>query len=105
MSNPGIVILLAIVLAVGVYSWQRDITRRKAVQRFNRSMGDHSVAPASPPLGKVDRQTQAKLIRLLGGNQKTINRLLEQSRFKNSDRPEQWHWEKVLYDLERDRWR
>ncbi len=101
MSTAGIIILLGIAL-MGVYAMQRFISRKKAVERFKRSMGDFN---SSQPLGKVDRQTQTKLTRLLGGNKKTIDRLLEQSRFKNSDRPEQWHWEKVLYDLERDRWR
>ncbi len=104
MSTAGIVILLGIAL-MGVYAVQRFIFRKKAVERFKRSMGNFGDFNSSQPLGKVDRQTQNKLTRLLGGNKKTIDRLLEQSRFKNSDRPEQWHWEKVLYDLERDRWR
>ena len=105
MSTGGIIILLGIAL-MGAYFIQRFIARKKAVDRLKRSMGNfQSAAVLSQPLGKVDRQTQSKLTRLLGGNQKTIDRLLEQSRFKNSDRTEQWHWEKVLYDLERDRWR
>jgi hypothetical protein len=103
MSTTGIVILLGIAF-LGAYLGQRFMARKRAVQSFQRSMGQQG-RPEPTPTGKVDRQTQAKLTRLLGGNQKTINRLLEQSRFKNPDRPEQWHWEKVLYDLERDRWR
>lgn len=105
MSTGGIIILSGIAL-IGAYFIQRFISKKKAVARLRRSMGNFQSAPSpSQPLGKVDRQTQSKLTRLLGGNQKTIDRLLEQSRFRNSDRPEQWHWEKVLYDLERDRWR
>lgn len=105
MSTGGIIILSGIAL-MAAYFLQRFISRKKAVARLRRSVGDFSSSPSpSQPLGKVDRQTQNKLTRLLGGNQKTIDRLIEQSRFKNSDRPEQWHWEKVLYDLERDRWR
>ncbi len=107
MSTTGIVVLLGIAL-LGVYVSQRFIARRRAVQRFNRSMGNERSLIAVKKvgkIGKVDHQTQAKLQRLLGGNQKTIDRLLEQSRYRHADRPEQWHWEKVLYDLERDRWR
>jgi hypothetical protein len=101
MNTTGIVILLGVLL-VSAYFSQQFIARRSAVKRFKRSMGS---SPQFQPSGKVDRQTQSKLTRLLGGNQKTINRLVEQSRFRNPDRSEQWHWEKVLYDLERDRWR
>ncbi len=101
MNISGTIILLGCAI-ICVYAIQRFMARKIAVRRFRRSMGD---VDSFQPRGKVDRQIQAKLTRLLGGNQKTINRLLEQSRFKNSDRPEQWHWEKVLYDLERDRWR
>jgi hypothetical protein len=104
MNISGIIILLGCA-TICAYAIQRFISRRKAVHRFRRSMGNMGNFDSFQPRGKVDRQTQNKLTRLLGGNQKTINRLLEQSRFKNSDRPEQWHWEKVLYDLERDRWR
>jgi hypothetical protein len=97
MNTTGIVILLAIAV-IGAYVSQQFRARKRTIKSFQRSIDQK-------PTGKVDRRTQAKLTRLLGGNQKTINRLLEQSRFKNPDRPEQWHWEKVLYDLERDRWR
>jgi hypothetical protein len=103
MNTTGIVILLAIAV-IGAYVSQQFRARKRTIKSFQRSI-DQQSTPSSKPTGKVDRRTQAKLTRLLGGNQKTINRLLEQSRFKNPDRPEQWHWEKVLYDLERDRWR
>jgi hypothetical protein len=32
-----------------------------------------------------------------------IERLLETARRNTPDRSEQWYWEKILYDLERDR--
>ncbi|GAP99129.1 hypothetical protein NIES2104_56870 [Leptolyngbya sp. NIES-2104] len=34
---------------------------------------------------------------------KMIDRLLIHTRSRNPDRPEQWIWEKVICDLERDR--
>jgi hypothetical protein len=48
---------------------------------------------------------ERKLLKLLGGNRNTVERLIRQSRLRNPDRPADWHWEKVIYDLERDRWR
>jgi hypothetical protein len=32
-----------------------------------------------------------------------IERLLNGARLKHPDRLEQWYWEKILYDMERDR--
>jgi hypothetical protein len=48
---------------------------------------------------------ERKLLKLLGGNRNTAERLIGQSRLRNPDRSADWHWEKVIYDLERDRWR
>jgi hypothetical protein len=48
---------------------------------------------------------ERKLLKLLGGNRNTADRLIQQSRLKHPDRPADWHWEKAIYDLERDRWR
>jgi hypothetical protein len=31
-----------------------------------------------------------------------IERLLENARLRTPDKSEQWYWEKILYDLERD---
>jgi hypothetical protein len=50
-------------------------------------------------------QLERKLLKLLGGNQNTASRLIQQSRLRNPDKPADWHWEKAIYDLERDRWR
>jgi hypothetical protein len=41
----------------------------------------------------------------LGNHQPTVDRLIDQARLRNPGEAEQWYWEKVLYDLERDRWR
>ncbi len=50
-------------------------------------------------------QLERKLLKLLGGNQNTANRLILQSRRRYPDKSADWHWEKAIYDLERDRWR
>jgi hypothetical protein len=53
----------------------------------------------------VNAVTRRKLLKLLGNHQPTVNRLLQQAKLRNPGESEQWYWEKVLYDLERDRWR
>ncbi|MBD2040685.1 tetratricopeptide repeat protein [Microcoleus sp. FACHB-672] len=53
----------------------------------------------SLPSLKLER----KLINLLNGNRSAAERLIEQTRYKNPGKSENWYWEKVIYDLERDR--
>ncbi len=48
---------------------------------------------------------ERKLLKLLGGNWNTANRLIRQSQIRYPEKSVDWHWEKVIYDLERDRWR
>ena len=50
-------------------------------------------------------QLERKLLKLLGGDRNTANRLILQSRRSYPDKSADWHWEKAIYDLERDRWR
>lgn len=50
-------------------------------------------------------QLERKLIKLLGGKPKIAHRLIQQSRLRYPDKSADWHWEKAIYDLERDRWR
>jgi hypothetical protein len=91
-------VILGIILAIAaiVYIYKKI--------NPNRSLR-HGRGFRFPTFGKVDGHTRSKLTRLLGGNQKTIDRLISQCRFKYPNKSEQWYWEKVLYDLERDRWR
>lgn len=49
------------------------------------------------------RQVQQKLLALVQGNQQTADRLVEHTRKANPLQSEQWVWEKVIFDLERDR--
>lgn len=67
-----------------------DAISREAVRRQQES-------------SKVSAITQNKLYRLTHGDVKMIDRLLIHTRSRNPDRPEQWIWEKVICDLERDR--
>jgi hypothetical protein len=51
----------------------------------------------------ISHETQKKLLTLLNGDATTAQRLLKQVRITHPGRSEQWCWEKVIYDLERDR--
>lgn len=53
----------------------------------------------SPPSPQLKRQ----LYRLIGGDMELADRLLTKVRQKHPNQSEDWYWEKVIYDLERDR--
>ena len=53
-------------------------------------------AEASPELKR-------QLFSLVGGNMELADRLLANVRQKYPNESENWYWEKVIYDLERDR--
>jgi hypothetical protein len=82
----------------GIKKWQRHKFRR----RLSLSAGTPNSVPT---IGKVAPKTRQKLLKLLGNNQATADRLIGHAKLRNPGEPEQWYWEKVLYDLERDRWR
>ncbi len=51
---------------------------------------------------RVTPRTQNQLYSLVHGNAELAERLIKNSRLRYPDRTEQWLWEKVIYDLERD---
>ena len=63
----------------------------------------------SKPRRRPSRQSaqysalENRLLNLLNGDQGAAQRLIGASRQVHPGRPEVWHWEKVIYDLERDR--
>jgi hypothetical protein len=44
-----------------------------------------------------------RLLTLLNGDRRTAERLLIHTRRTHPDKPQSWHYEKIIYDLERDR--
>jgi Zn-dependent protease len=52
---------------------------------------------------QVHPETRKRAIALAGYEKQRIERLLNSVRLKNPDRSEQWYWEKIIYDMERDR--
>ncbi len=91
----GATIAIVVGLCLLLLAWQKRYRPRDG--------GKHNsprqvVKPQHPHL-------ERKLLKLLGGNRNTANRLIQQSQLRNPDKSSDWHWEKAIYDLERDRWR
>lgn len=64
----------------------------------------HKPSPAFSGWGSTSsQQLHNKLIRLLRGDRKAAHRLLEHVRQMHPGRSERWYYEKVIYDLQRDR--
>jgi hypothetical protein len=51
----------------------------------------------------VPRKTRKQLTAMVGGDQRTVERLLKNLRLKHPGESETWYWEKAIFDLERDR--
>jgi hypothetical protein len=93
--------------------WRRKRIERRLRRAVGGGLSNEFAGSGKLSLGgkratsnaNVSPQVRKKLMRLLGNHQPTVDRLIEQARWKNPGESEQWYWEKVLYDLERDRWR
>jgi tetratricopeptide (TPR) repeat protein len=60
----------------------------------------------TPPFrapGRVSPAVQRRLLRLVGDDRKIAAGLVERLRQRHPGMPEDWYWEKAIYDLERDR--
>jgi hypothetical protein len=93
MTGAAIAILVGICL-LGFVWLQRD---RQTI----RTRGNSTSRKFRPQ----QRHLERKLLKLLGNSHSTADRLIQQSRLRYPDKTADWHWEKAIYDLERDRWR
>jgi hypothetical protein len=93
MTGGTIAIVVGILLLF--IAWQQRHQIRIGGRR------DFSIGPIRPQQPHLER----KLLKLLNGNRNTANRLIRQSQIRYPEKSADWHWEKVIYDLERDRWR
>jgi tetratricopeptide (TPR) repeat protein len=75
---------------------QTRITQTQTVRRTSRLIR-HGTA------GRVSASVQRRLLRLVGDDRRIAAGLVERLRQKYPDMPEDWYWEKAIYDLERDR--
>jgi hypothetical protein len=62
---------------------------------YNGINNDEEFAP--------NTQLKNRLINLLSGDSEGANRLIEQAKRTYPDMPENWYWERVIADIERDR--
>jgi Zn-dependent protease len=74
-----------------------------AEARSNSSQKQNAVKEKVAFSNQVDPETRKRAIAFAGYDKACIERLLNGARLKNPDRSEQWYWEKILYDMERDR--
>ncbi len=86
----GIVILAIMVLSGDRYNF----SPKRLLRKFTSGGGKTS---------RVNIDTERKLLRLLNGDRRTANRLVANMQMRNPDKSDQWCWEKVIFDLQRDR--
>lgn len=88
-------VLLAIAIALGIFfGWRQRQSGRGIRAQFTLPL---------KPLASVQGQTRRQLLRLVGGNRATAERLVFQARQRYPGESEQWYWEKAIYDIQRDR--
>lgn len=85
---------IAIAVLVLILLYHRDFPRSKT-QR-GRSLGRP---------GRANHHLQTKLLKLMHGDRRGAERLIQQARLKYGGKSDDWYVEKVIFDLERDRWR
>jgi hypothetical protein len=103
MSPSEIASLLIVLVVLSVLLWlffsagkpARRRRRRKATRPFQEPVR---------PTGSVRGSTQRRLMLLLHDDRRAAERLLTQVRLKYPGKSETWYWEKVIFDLERDRY-
>lgn len=57
----------------------------------------------SPSTSTLSRQVRYKLLQLVGDDRRIVAGLVDRLKQKHPGMPEDWYWEKAIYDLERDR--
>lgn len=98
-------IILAIALLLGLIWWTKG-RKGKGIRwgRGNRPSSGFKQAmrTSRSPSTKVSGKLRRDLTRI-AGNAQIAERLVSNLRAKHPDRPENWYWEKAIFDLERDR--
>jgi hypothetical protein len=90
----GLTVLLVIIGIVLLYC---------AFEHFSNKSRADQIFDSWKQKSQVDPDTRRRAIVIAGHDMERIERLLDNARRNHPDRPEQWYWEKILYDLERDR--
>jgi len=100
---PSLLLALLIVAAIAGYIWWTKRNSRRG--RYGQPIAPRRQQNRRQNRGqdRPNRKVEAKLMRMLNGDRATANRLIEREKYKNPGRSENWYWEKVLFDLQRDR--
>ena len=93
-------VLIAIALLLALTSW---LTGYRLPIQLPSRLGGRSRQSSGPRARGVSRSTRRELLGLVGGNAAVAQRLVHDVQARNPGRPEQWCWEKAIYDIERDR--
>lgn len=99
MAAMILVILVLFILLLREFT-QQETREPKQQPSSRRYLISKRTQPIKVP---VNRATQDQLLLLLHGDRGAALRLVERERGRNPQRHEQWLWEKVIGDLERDR--
>jgi len=95
---PLLLALIIVAAIAGTIWWSKRHARRG---RYGQPLAPRR--RQKPHQDRPNRKVEAKLMRMLNGDRATANRLIEREKYKNPGRSENWYWEKVLFDLQRDR--
>ena len=90
----GLTVLLVVIGIVLLYC---------ALEKFSTKSRADQIFETWKQKSEVNPDTRRRAIVIAGHDMERIERLLEIARRNNPDRMEQWYWEKILYDMERDR--
>jgi hypothetical protein len=93
----GLLILLFLLL--------KEINLQKSKTKKYKNKSAHSIIYKkfkSFPSPKI-AYLQGKLLIMVAGDRKVVERLISHLRYKNPEETEIWYWEKAIYDLKRDR--
>ncbi len=93
MISSGMTVLLVVIGLVLLYLAFEKLSSKSRVEDiladWNRQDG-------------VDARVRNRTIALMNNDMERIERLLDNARQRTPGKSEQWYWEKILYDLERD---
>lgn len=89
--GTGLLILLFFLL--------KEINLPKSKTKKYKNKFAHSTISKKPKIAYL----QSKLLIMVAGERKVVERLISHLRYKNPEETEIWYWEKAIYNLKRDR--
>lgn len=103
----AVVLVAFIILALWANQDSKPATPKKYVPRLSKraiaAKQTSKLKQASRPSFKASSAMVAKLVNALNGDKAAANRLIASIQGKYPDKSADWHYEKAIADLERDR--